>query len=57
MEDLWKRLHAWYSNKGISTDQFFNGNSTEMGRDEMLIDFAQRMLEEQDKKKETSSRG
>jgi hypothetical protein len=47
--DIWKELQAWYTKHGISTEQFFSGNSTEMGRDEMLMDFAVRMLEKENK--------
>lgn len=43
--DIWEKLQKWYTQRGISTGQFFNDNSTEMGRDEMLMDFASRMLE------------
>lgn len=42
--DIWKELEKWYTQRGISTAEFFNNNSTEMGRDEMIMDFAYRML-------------
>lgn len=47
MSSLWDRLLSWYSKKGISTEQFFGHNSTEMGRDEMLMDFTTRMLDKE----------
>lgn len=50
--DFWKELQDWYTKKGISTEQFFGGNSTEIGRDEMLIDFATRMLKQEKKSKD-----
>lgn len=48
--DIFKEIQDWYTRNGISTSQFFDGNSTEMGRDEMLIDFAYRMLQKENKK-------
>lgn len=46
---IWKRLEAWYSKKGISTNQFFDGYSTEMARDHMMNDFTERMLDKEEK--------
>lgn len=45
--DIWKELERWYSKQGLSTAPFFERNSTEVGRDELLFDFAQRMLEKE----------
>lgn len=42
--DIWKELERWYCKRGISTAPFFEYNSTEIARDEMLFDFARRML-------------
>lgn len=43
-ENIWDSIKKWYVKKGISTDQFFKDNSTECGRDEMLVDFAYRAI-------------
>lgn len=50
--DIWKEIQNWYTQNGISTGEFFNNNSTEMGREEMIIDFAYRMLEKEKKSKD-----
>ena len=42
--DIWENLKKWYTKNGISTDQFFKDNSTEIGRDEMIHDFVYRMI-------------
>lgn len=47
--DIWERIQAWYRNKGISTARFFDDNSTEIARDEMIMDFASKMLESEEK--------
>jgi hypothetical protein len=46
--DIWKRLEAWYSKKGISTHAFLDGYSTEMYRDNLMIDFSERMLDKEE---------
>lgn len=43
-ENIWDSIKRWYSKNGISTEQFFADNSTEMGRDEMLLDFTYRAI-------------
>jgi hypothetical protein len=46
--NIYKRVKNWYTQKGISTNQFFEGNSTECALEEMVVDFAHRMLTKED---------
>lgn len=50
--NLWREIENWYSYNGISTAPFFDNNPTEIGREEMLYDFAFRMIIEQNDAKE-----
>ena len=45
--NIYDLILKWYSQQGISTEHFFADNSTEIGRDEMLLDFAYRMLKKE----------
>ena len=45
---LYKEIESWYSQKGISLQQFRDG-STEQYLDEMTHDFMRRMITEQSK--------
>jgi hypothetical protein len=45
-DNFWRKIVMYYCNKGISTNQFFGDNPTEIGRDAMLFDFSERALVE-----------
>lgn len=44
---IYDQVKRWYTQNGISTQQFFKDQSTELGLEEMMNDFAYRMLKKE----------